>query len=282
MAHFADLPKQYSSLDNSASVILPVPYDKTSTWMKGADKGPAAMLEASPNLELYDIETDSEVYTKGIYTAPPVQDFSEPEQMTEVVADKVAGFIDKGKFVVTMGGEHSISIGAAKAHADKFDDLTVVQFDAHADLRPSYLDSPYNHACVMARIAEFAPTLQVGIRSMDASEKQYVQKGRIFYAQDIHNDPAWLGRLLDKLTKNVYITFDLDAFDPSVMPSTGTPEPGGLTWYEALDIIRNIVRNSNLVGCDFTELCPSDYFKSPDFTTAKLIYKVLSYKFFLE
>jgi agmatinase len=277
--NFGYLPQEYSNPDNAAIVIVPVPYDGTSTWIKGADKGPEAIIEASANMELYDIETDSEVYRKGIFTDNPLQGLSFPEDVVETLAERVTYHVEDGKFVVVIGGEHSISIGPVKAHAKNHNDLTVLQLDAHSDLRDEYNGSRYSHACVMARIAELCTFLQVGIRSMDASEKDRMDKNRVFLAKNIHTDKDWVEKVVSKLSKTTYITIDLDVFDPSIMPSTGTPEPGGLFWYDVLSLLKAVSENSNIVGFDVVELCPDDRNKAPDFLTAKLIYKLLSYKF---
>jgi agmatinase len=287
-ANFGGLPEEYSSLSNAKIVIVPVAYDATSTWMKGADKGPAAIIEASANMELYDIETDSEVYRKGIFTvdALKVRDLL-PEDMIEKVNEKVLQYIGKEKFIVVLGGEHSVSVGSIKAHIEKNKSLTVLQLDAHSDLRDQYEGSKYNHACVMARAREMCPIVQVGIRSMDSSEKELMDRANVFFAEDIYSGfpqsggprTDWIDEVVSKLTDRVYITFDLDAFDPSIMPSTGTPEPGGLLWYDVLKLLRRIADNRDIVGFDVVELCPNEINKSPDFLAAKLIYKLLSYKF---
>jgi len=265
--------------DASAVVVVPVPYDKTSTWIRGADKGPAAVIGASVNLEFYDIETDSEVYKKGIFTdeSPDVE--LPVEQMVRVVEQRVSGHLENGKFVVVLGGEHSVSVGAARAHVRKYPDTTVLQLDAHADLRDEYNGSKYNHACVMARIKEFAPAVQVGIRSMDRAEFDGIEHGRVFFAADIHNRDDWQRQAIEQLSENVYLTVDLDVFDPAFMPSTGTPEPGGLLWYDVLSLLRQLCESRNLVGFDVVELCPNPSNRAPDFAAAKLIHKILSYKF---
>jgi agmatinase len=183
------------------------------------------------------------------------------------------------KFVVLIGGEHSVSIGSVKAHLKDGADITVLQLDAHADLRDEYNGSKYNHACVMARIKEMCPIVQVGIRSMDSSEKQRLEKENVIFARDIYHHNGWLERAVSKLSDNVYVTIDLDVFDPSIMPSTGTPEPGGLSWYDVLTLLKAVAQRKNVVGFDVTELCPDERNKAPDFVAAKLIYKLLSYKF---
>ena len=273
---FGDLPSDFYDEANSKIVVIPVPYDGTSTWIKGADNGPAKLIEASANMELYDIETDSEVYDKGIFTDRPVTEKKSPESMTEAVRQRVEGYIKQGKFVVVIGGEHSVSVGAAKAHAGSHNDMAVLQLDAHTDLREEYHGSKYNHACTMTRIKEFCPIVQAGIRSMDKSETG--KSNNIFYAENMRNDRKWMDKVISKLPRNVYLTLDLDVFDPSVMPSTGTPEPGGLLWYDILDLLRKVIEKRNLVGFDVVELCP-DHNKHSAFTAAKLIYKIMSYKF---
>ncbi|MHC4362583.1 MAG: agmatinase [Planctomycetota bacterium] len=266
-------------MKNAGIVVVPVPYDGTSTWVKGAHKGPSAIIEASANMELYDIETDSEVYRKGIFTDTPVETGSSPERIIEAVAQRAQTHICDKKFVVVIGGEHSVSIGSVKAHLEEGADITVLQLDAHADLRDEYNGSKYNHACVMARIREMCPIVQVGIRSMDSSEKHLLDRDNVFFAKDIHGDKDWLERAVSKLSGNVYITIDLDVFDPSIMPSTGTPEPGGLLWYDVLALLKAVTQRNNIVGFDVVELCPDETNKAPDFLAAKLIYKLLSYKF---
>ena len=277
--NYGDLPEKYSELKSSKIVILPVPYDATSTWGKGADKGPEAIIEASNNLEIYDIETDSEVHLLGIHTAEPVVVSNGPEAMVQTVQKEVKKYLNRNKFTVTLGGEHSVSIGAIQAHAEKFEDLTIIQIDAHADLRDEYMGSKYNHACVMARARETAPCIQIGIRSMSVEESFKLEPGRIFLARDINDSDNWKYDMLSTLSNNVYITFDLDALDPSIMPSTGTPEPGGLLWYETIEILRRISEKANIVGFDVVELAPNPVDKAPDFLAAKLIYKLLTYKF---
>lgn len=277
--NFGDLPKEFSTLEGVKVVVVPVPYDGTSTWIKGADKGPAAIIEASANMELYDIETDSEVYRKGIFTDKPVECGDKPEDMIGAVKKRVKSHIENGKFIVILGGEHSVSIGAIKAYTEKNSDITVLQLDAHSDLRPEYNNSKYNHACVMARVKEMAPIVQVGIRSMDSSEKKNVDADRIFFAEDICNQKDWIKKAISKLSDKIYITIDLDVFDPSIIPSTGTPEPGGMLWYDVLGFLKLVFEKKEVVGFDVVELCPTENNKTPDFLAAKLIYKLLSYKF---
>ncbi len=271
-----DFLGEFSDEANSKIVIVPVPYDETSTWLKGADKGPDEILDASAYMEAYDIETRSEVCKEGIFVDEPVTEKKSPESMTEAVRQRVESRIKGEKFIVTLGGEHSVSLGAVKAHADKYKGMSVLQLDAHADLREEYKGSRYNHACIMSRIKEFCPIVQVGIRSMEASEAGKTKD--IFYAEEMHGRKDWIKQAISKLSKNVYLTLDMDVFDPSLIPSTGTPEPGGMMWYDVLEFLREVIKERNLVGFDVVELRP-DHNKHSAFTAAKLVYKILSYKF---
>ncbi|MHC4488270.1 MAG: agmatinase [Planctomycetota bacterium] len=277
--NYGALPEEYSNRDNAVIVIIPVAYDGTSIWSKGADKGPEAIIEASTNMELYDIETDSEVYKKGIFTEETIAGEVSTTEMIGAVAGRVDYYLEKNKFVVIIGGEHSVSIGSIKAHAKKYEKLSVLQLDAHSDLRDEYNGSKYNHACVMARAKELCSIVQVGIRSMDSSEKEFIDTSRVFFAEDIYNNMVRAETAISKLSDDVYITIDLDVFDTSIMSSTGTPEPGGLLWYDVLALLRAVSSKKNIVGFDVVELCPDPRNKAPDFLAAKLIYKLLSYKF---
>src|SRR3989339_1171661 len=277
--NYGGIDKEYLDLKKSKIVVLPIPYDGTSTWIKGADKGPVAILDASSNMELYDIETNSEVYKQGIYTAPAITENKSPEKMAEASYQAAKKFVDNNKFLVTLGGEHSISYGPIRAYAEKYKNLTILQLDAHSDLRQTYEGSKHNHACIMARAKELANIVQVGIRSQDVSELKHVDAHTIFYAERIRKIKNWQQKVASCLTENVYITIDLDVFDPSIMPSTGTPEPGGLLWYEVVDLLKLVTEKTNVVGFDVVELCPNKINKAPDFLASKLIYKILSYCF---
>ena len=267
------------SYSESGIIIVPVPYDETSTWMKGADKGPDAILDSSINIEFYDVETSSEAHLKGINTIAPILEKETPEKLVKDVYDRIFSILSDKKFPVIIGGNHTVSIGAIKAFSEYFENLTILQLDAHADLRQVYEGSVFNHACAMARAREFAPVVQVGIRSMSAEELPFVERDRIFFSHELYYDKSMYHRALDKLTGNVYITIDLDVFDPSIMPSTGTPEPGGPPYFELLHFMRDVIKSRNVVGFDVVELCPSETNKSPDFIAAKIIYQLLSYKF---
>ncbi len=281
MRNYAGIPDEYAQPDNADIVLIPVPYDGTSTYGKGADKGPDAILDASENMELYDIETRSEVYKQGVFIAPTISENTSPEAMTEVVDSTVSEYISKGKFVTMLGGEHSVSIGSIRAFNRKYSNLTVLQLDAHSDLRPEYMGSACNHACALHEASKTCNTVQVGIRSMDTVELPFVKEENFFTSYAIRKNPNWQEDVLNRLTENVYITIDLDAFDPSIMPSTGTPEPGGLLWNETLDLLKKVFKKCNVVGFDIVELAPIDDLHAPDFLAAKLYYKMLSYKFHL-
>jgi agmatinase len=276
---YAGIPEENAKLETSKIVLIPVPYDGTSTWQKGADKGPEAFLNASENMELYDIETDTEVYKQGVFLADAVTENSSPEAMVEAVHQATKKYIKKNKFVTVFGGEHSISIGTIRAFSEMNTDLTVLQLDAHADLRASYEGSKCNHACAVYEASQTTNLIQVGIRSMDAIEKTVMDEEKTYFAHDMVVDDNWMDSAIDQMTENVFITIDLDAFDPSILPSTGTPEPGGLLWYETLEFLKQVFQEKNVVGFDIVELCPNSKEKSSDYLAAKLYYKMLSYKF---
>lgn len=276
---YAGIPENYAKLETANVVLIPVPYDGTSTWQKGADKGPNAFLNASENMELYDIETDSEVYKQGVYLTEPITVNATPEALVDAVHQETKSYIKKNKFVTVFGGEHSISIGTIRAFNEMFPSLTVLHIDAHADLRKSYDGSSCNHACAVYEASQNTNLIQVGIRSMDIKEKSIMNLDKTYFAHEMAMDDSWMDSAIDQMTDNVFITFDLDAFDPSIMPSTGTPEPGGLLWYETLDFLKKVFKEKNVVGFDIVELCPNEVDKSSDFLAAKLYYKMLSYKF---
>lgn len=275
---FGDFPRKYRDPKKAKVAILPVPYDGTSTYGKGADKGPAALLAASYQLENYDIETKREVYKHGIYVEKPVTEKSSPEKMVAAVEKRVSETIGKKKFCVMLGGEHSITPPSVRAHAKKYKNLSVLQLDAHTDMRDEYHGSKNNHACAMARIKEFKP-VQVGIRSLDVGEMKNIRMDRVFFAKDIHDNDRWMDKAISKLSNNVYLTIDLDVFDPAFMPSTGTPEPGGLDWYRVTRFLKKVAAKRKIVGFDVVELLPRKSDPAPEYLAAKLVYTLLSYIF---
>ena len=276
-ATFLGLPAD-AAQGTPGAVIVPVPYDGTSTWHKGADAGPQALLEASAAVELYDIETAREPWREGIRTLAALEVPADPEGMSSVVRKTVTAILEGGELPVILGGEHSVTIGAVNAAADRFEDLTVLQIDAHADTREHYEGSTHNHACVMARARERCSIVQVGIRAVDEAEVPGLDDRRVFWAHDIvpAGDDSWMDGVVELLTRNVYVTIDLDAFDPSLIPATGTPEPGGLEWYPVNRLLRRVARTSRVVGFDVVELLPAEGHHASAFAAAKLVYRFLA------
>ncbi len=278
MTTYAGIPEENATHENSKVMLLTVPYDGTSTWGKGADKGPELFLDASENMELYDIETASEPYLHGVWMAGEISEKSTPERMTQAVYEKTKELLNfEDKLFTLFGGEHSVSIGSIKAVGEKYENLTVLQLDAHTDLRPEFHGSSSNHACAVYQASKDHNLVQVGIRSMDLEEMEHLPKDQCFFAHHIHNDAQWIDKVLEKVSGNVYITIDLDAFDPSIAPSTGTPEPGGLQWYPTLELLRRVFEKCNVVAFDIVELMASPYAKPTAFLAAKLYYKMLAY-----
>lgn len=281
--NFGGLDPSASAPDKARVVIVPVPYDRTASYMKGTADGPRAIVEASCYMELYDDELDAEPYTVGIHTAPPVSGNDDPpEVMVEKVQKAVAGYLERGKMPVVLGGEHSVSIGAIRAYQARYPQVSIVQLDAHGDLRDSYEGSRYSHACVMRRFAGSLPTLQVGIRSISSEERDFIREKRlpVVYARDFVERPEAALREVDRLSDEIYLTIDVDYFDPAIMPATGTPEPGGPGWYPTLAFLRELCRRKTLVGFDVNELRPLGDDVAPDFLAAKLVYKMIAYRFF--
>lgn len=277
---FGGIEEAYSNYETASILLQSIPYDGTSTWGKGADEGFDAFIDASENMELYDIETDSEVYKKGIHVLEPIQTSSSPEAVFEEVYQTTQKLLQTGKFLSFFGGEHSVSIGIIEAFQERYDDLTVLQLDAHADLREAYLGSPYNHACAMHRASKTTNLIQVGIRSMDISEKAHMNYEQCYFAEDMYGQTDWMQASIDQMTDNVYLSIDLDAFDPSIMPATGTPEPGGLDWNTVLIYLKKVFESKNVVGFDVVEFAPIEGLHAPGFLVSKLYYKLLSYKFY--
>ncbi|MBW2977491.1 agmatinase [Candidatus Woesearchaeota archaeon] len=270
--------KEFYSYDKSKFVIVSAPYEGTVTWGKGTAKGPSAIIKASQNMELYDEELDKENYKAGICTLKELEAADSPEKMVDEIEKTGSSLIKDGKIPVMLGGEHSISTGLVRAFKKKYDDLSVLQLDAHADLRQEYEGSKYSHASVMARVREICPAVQVGIRSLSVEESEWIKKDNlpIFFAKDIHDSTDWMDDAISKLSDNVYITIDLDVFDPSILSATGTPEPGGLRWYQVVKFLRKVCEQKNIVGFDVVELAPSGDI-SCDFLAAKLVYKLVGY-----
>ncbi len=279
MKNYAGIEDEYCAKDSAKIWLQSIPYDGTSTWGKGADLGFDAFLDASENMELYDIETDSEVYLQGVHILPEITENETPELVFETVYNTTKNLLQSDKFLTFFGGEHSISIGVIKAFQEKYANLTVLQLDAHADLRPEYHGTKYNHACALHAASQTGNLIQVGIRSMDISEMDYINREQCYFAEDIYGTTDWMDETIWQMTDNVYITIDLDVFDPSIMPATGTPEPGGMLWNPTIQYLKKVFARKNVVGFDLVELAPIEGFKAPNFLAAKLFYKLLSYKF---
>jgi N1-aminopropylagmatine ureohydrolase len=272
---------EYSGFDRSRILVWPVPYEGTVSYGHGAADGPRAIIEASRNMELYDEEINGSVYRLGIHTLEELRAVDPPEAMMDRIERRAEELLDTGKFLVMLGGEHSISGPVIRALGRRVKNLSVLQIDAHADLRESYDGTPHSHASIMARAVEVCPVVQVGIRSISEAEARRLPQTptKVFWAKDVVGRTDWHEEAVSHLTENVYLTIDIDGLDPSLVPTTGTPEPGGLGWYDVLGIIRAAARARNIIGMDVTELAPSPGNAAPDFLTAKLVYKSLSYIF---
>lgn len=276
---YAGIPEEFAKLEQSKIVLIPVPYDGTSTAQKGAEKGPEAFLNASNNMELYDIETDTEVYQQGIYLAESVVDGATPKDMVEAVHQTTKKYIKKNKFVTIFGGEHAVSIGTIRAFNEMYPSLTVLNIGAHANLRKTHNGSSLNNACALHEANQTTNLIQVGIRSMSVKEKTIADIEKTYFAHEMAVDDTWMDSAIDQMTDNVFINFSLNGLDLSIMPNTALPLPGGLFWYETLDFLKQVFAEKNVVGFDMVELCPNPKQKASDFLAAKLYYKMLSYKF---
>jgi agmatinase len=271
-----------TDFDKARVVILPIPLDRTTSYVPGTRNGPHEILVASSHMELWDEETQTDVHRIGIFTLPEMEfPFATMEEVVREIRRVAGELVSRGKFPMIIGGEHSITPAVVAAVADRHPGVSVLQIDAHADLRDSYLGTPHSHACAIRRTLEYARTTQVGIRSLSSEEAAAVPSlpTEIFYDYNMRDDPAWMDRVVESLSETVYITIDVDGFDPAIMPATGTPEPGGLSWYEALKLLRRVIERRTVVGCDLVELAPMGGNVAPNFLCAKLIYKILSYRF---
>ncbi len=262
--------------------VLPVPYDLTTSYQAGTRRGPLAILEASNHLEWYDEELETEPAGAGVATLAPVEpDTSGPEGMMDRIRGEASRWIAEDRLLVTLGGEHSITAPLVAAHRERWPDLTVLQVDAHADLRDRFEGSPHNHACVMRRVRDMGVRLiQVGVRSLTREERELIAGDDAiitFFAHEIADRPAaaWAVEAAADLGRHVYLTIDLDGLDPSIMPSTGTPEPGGLLWRELTTLLDMVARKATIVGADIVELMPIPGLVAPDFLAAKLAYRII-------
>jgi len=268
--------------DKAKVLIIPVPYDATTTYRAGTRQGPSAILQASQHLELLDDETGQEVFRMGVATLEEIEvDVSSPQAMVAKVRSLGEKILDAGFFPLMLGGEHLLSLGMIQAVASRTVDLSILQLDAHADLRQTYQGTEHSNACVMRLASRYGALVPVGIRSLSAEEHKWSEEEDlpVFYAKDICNRSDWQEKVVAQLRPHVYITIDLDVFDPAVMPAVGTPEPGGLHWYEVLKLLRSVCQARDVVGADIMELCPQPGNIAPDFFAAKLAYKLLAYRF---
>ncbi|TET38633.1 MAG: agmatinase [Dehalococcoidia bacterium] len=278
--NFAATPEQYADFETSRVVILPIPYDSTTDWRSGSRDGPMAIIDASQYLELYDHELDREIYLTGIHTLPELEpSMKGPEQTVERVYNVVSELVQKGKLVAMLGGEHSLTAGMVKAFRERFDRLCVLQLDAHADLRDEYQGTKYSHACVMRRVLECCPIVQVGVRTLSQEEHRFLAQNQMrpFFTQGRPLDQPSLDEMVSALSEEVYVTIDLDVLDPSIMSAVSTPEPGGMGWYEILRVLRQVAQQRHVVGFDLVELCPKEGPSSCAFLAAKLAYKLIGY-----
>jgi len=292
MSESANLPmnfggieeEEFSSLDAARVIVFPVSYEGTVSYGVGTGAGAMAIVDASRNMELYDEETDAEVYKIGIHTLEEFAPLASPEAMMNALYERSKELLKEEKFLCMLGGEHSVSAPVIRAHAEKFHNISILQIDAHADLRDEYDGTPHSHASIMARCVKDLriPSVQVGIRSISAEEARSLDAGlptKIFWAKDIVGRTDWIDAAIDSLTENVYLTIDIDGLDPSLVPTTGTPEPGGLGWYEVLTLLRKLAERRRVIGMDLVEFSKTENSDAPAFLCAKLVYKSLAYIF---
>src|SRR2546422_211282 len=282
LGEFGGTTPTTTDFDSARVVILPIPLDRTTSYVPGTRNGPHEILVASSHMELWDEETETDVHTIGIFTMPEMDfPFASMDDVVKAIRRVATEIVSRDKFLLVLGGEHSITPPLVAAVASKHAGLSVLQIDAHADLRETFMGTPHNHACAMRRVLQYARCTQVGIRSLSPEEAAAAPTlpTEIFYDFNMRRHEDWIERVVDSLGEHVYITIDCDAFDPAIMPAVGTPEPGGLTWYEMLALVRRVIDSRRVVGCDIVELCPMPGNVAPNFLCAKLLYKILSYRF---
>jgi agmatinase len=270
------------SFADSRAVVLPVPFERTTSYVTGTRNGPREILLASGQVELWDQETGNDAHSQGIFTLPEMElAYTDVGAALAEIKRVATELVAHDKFLVVLGGEHSISVPVVEAVAARTPGLSVLQIDAHADMRASYQGSPFSHACAMRRIVEHAPCTQVAIRSLSKEESAALPglPTRVFWDHDMRQDPRWIEEVVASLGDQVYITIDADGLDPAIMPAVGTPEPGGLSWRETTALLKAVIASRRVVACDLVELCPLPGMVGPNFLCAKLIYKILSYQF---
>ena len=275
------LPKR-ATFDSSSVVILPCPVDRTTSYVGGTRNGPHEILQASTHMELWDEEMNVDVHGVGIFTLPEMElPFGEMAPLVDEIERVAYEIISRDKFLVTLGGEHSITPPLVSAAARKYSGLSVLQIDAHADMRDAYMGTTHNHACAMRRSLQYASVTQVGIRSLSTEEAEVLPKLKttVFFDSTMRRDPNWIDTIVESLGQNVYVTIDVDGMDPAIMPSTGTPEPGGLSWPEITRLLRTTAERRRIVSADIVELSPIPGMVAPNFLCARLLYKLLTYRF---
>jgi agmatinase len=284
--NFAGLSEEYANLKRAKVVVLPVPYESTTSYKKGTANGPRSIIDASTYMETFDDELNQETFRVGIHTMEEMKvDGLPPEEVNKKIGEAVKEIVKANKFPVILGGEHSISAGPVAALKELYEDLSVLYLDAHYDLRNEFDDTRFSHACAARRISEIAPLVEIGVRSMSKEEKDFLgdlpkeTKVDVISVYDILDDAMWNDRANHLLSKNVYVSIDLDVFDPALMPAVGTPEPGGIGWYEFLELMRGVIMEKNIVGMDVVELCPIKDQPASDFFAAKMIYRLLGYMY---
>lgn len=280
MSRFLGKEHSVDFADDAKAIIIPIPLEYSTSYGKGTARGPESILDASPYLEFFDEELNIETWKSGIYTSPVVELAKDPDKALSKIKEVVSSYLTEDRFIVAIGGEHSLSYAVHEAFLDEYPDLSVLHFDAHSDLRDSYEGSKYSHACVMRRIRDKnKKTVGVGIRSQCIEEKEYIDRNNIsiFFAHELQGKEFPLS-ILDKLTNDVFVTFDTDFWDPAIMPATGTPEPGGFFWHETVSFLKKVFEYKNVIGLDVVEFSPIENLIHPQFMLAKFIYKMIGYK----
>jgi len=280
---FGALEQDADSFDHARAVVLPVPFERTTSYVPGTKNGPREIIAASAQVELYDEELGREVCDIGIHTLPAMESpFASTEEAFAEMRRVAAWLAGAGKFFVALGGEHALTAPLVAGVADVHPGVTVLQIDAHADLRDSYMGDHYSHASALRRVLESAPSVQVAIRNLSAPEAEAIPSlnTTVFYDWNMRSDPGWMDRVVDALGEKVYLTIDCDGLDPAIMPAVGTPEPGGLSWRELLTLLKLVMAKKAVVAADVVELCPIPGFAAPNFLAARLVYKIIGYRFF--
>jgi agmatinase len=281
---FGGLLQEEHTFARSKAVVLPVPFERTTSYMPGTKNGPREILAASSQVELYDEELGIEIADVGIHTLPGMESpFADTAEAFAEMRRTAAWLAGEGKFFVALGGEHALTAPLVAGVAEHHPGMSVLQIDAHADLRESYMGDPHSHASAIRRTLDYAPCVQVGIRNLSAPEAAAVPslRTRVFYDWNMRQDPDWMRRVVDALSETVYITIDVDGLDPAVMPATGTPEPGGLSWRELIGLMKLVMSRKTVVAADVVELSPIPGFVAPNFLAARLVYKLIGYRFCL-